>query len=110
MTPMLIVITNVPDMAAGKTIARELVELRLAACVNILPAVESVYRWQGVVEEANEATLLIKTRQEHFADLQAAIRAAHPYEVPEIVAMPIVAGLPEYIDWMVRETTKDVNA
>jgi periplasmic divalent cation tolerance protein len=105
----ILVLTNLPDAAAAKVIARQLVERRLAACVNMLPQVQSIYQWNGAVEEANEITLLIKTTQERYADLEASIKAAHPYDVPEIIAMPIVQGLPQYLNWIENETKKDVN-
>lgn len=105
----ILVLTNLPDAAAAKAIARQLVERRLAACVNMLPQVQSIYQWNGAVEEANEITLLIKTTQGRYADLEALIKAAHPYDVPEIIAMPIVQGLPQYLDWIANETKKDVN-
>jgi len=105
----ILVLTNLPDAAAAKAIARQLVERRLAVCVNLLPQVQSIYHWNGAVEEANEITLLIKTTQGRYADLEASIKAAHPYDVPEIIAMPIVQGLPQYLDWIENETKKDVN-
>ncbi|MGE5622580.1 MAG: divalent-cation tolerance protein CutA [Bacillota bacterium] len=109
MQQVLMVLTNVPDEAVAESIARILVEQRLAACVNVLPAVRSIYRWQGAVEQASEATLLIKTTPQHYAALEAAIKSAHPYEVPEIVALPIVAGWPAYLDWVVTETQKECD-
>jgi periplasmic divalent cation tolerance protein len=109
MQQALLVLTNVPDAAVAKTIARRLVEQRLAACVNILPGVQSVYQWQGAIEEASEVTLLAKTVQARYAELEAAIKAAHPYEVPEIIALPITTGLPQYLDWITEETKKDVD-
>jgi periplasmic divalent cation tolerance protein len=109
MSQPLLVLTNVPDAPSAQALARQLVEQRLAACVNILPAVQSVYRWQGALEQATEITLLIKTVRARYAELQAAIKAIHPYAVPEIIALPIVDGLPAYLDWMAQETKKDVN-
>src|SRR4051812_43925062 len=109
MPPALLVLTNVPDMPVAQAIAQRLVEGRLAACVNILPAVQSVYQWQGAVEQAVEVTLLIKTQQARYGDVEAAIRAAHPYQVPEIIALPIVSGLPQYLEWITQETKKDVD-
>lgn len=106
---MLLVLVNVPDDATAHAIARSLVEQRLAACVNLLPAVRSVYRWQGTVEEAAETTMLIKTTHARYAELEVAINAAHPYEVPEIVALPVAAGLPAYLGWVESETKKDVD-
>jgi periplasmic divalent cation tolerance protein len=109
MSDALLILTNLPDAASAQALAQQLVERKLAACVNILPAVQAVYRWQGVVEQASESTLLIKTAAARYADLEAAIKAAHPYALPEIIALPIVAGLPAYLDWITAETQKDVN-
>ncbi len=101
---VLIAMTNVPDAATARTIARALVDTRLAACVNILPGVESVYRWQGAVEEAAELTLLVKTTRHHYPRLQQAILAAHPYDLPEVIAWPLTDGHPAYLNWVVAET------
>ena len=109
MQQAIVVLTNLPDAAVARAMARELIELRLAACVNILPAVQSVYRWQGAVEEATEVSLLVKTVRGRYAALEAAIKAAHPYEVPEIIALDIAEGWAGYLDWIVEETKKDVD-
>jgi periplasmic divalent cation tolerance protein len=101
---VLIVLTNCPDVEVADRIARTVVEQRLAACVNRLAPVESVYRWQGAVERATEVPLLIKTTRERYADLEEAIRALHPYQVPEIIAVPVSAGLPSYLRWVTDET------
>lgn len=109
MQQVLLVLTNVPDEATAGTMARTLVEQRLAACVNILPGVRSVYQWQGAVDEATEITLLMKTTRQRYADLEAAIQLAHPYDLPEIIALPLDGGLPSYLEWVVSETKKDVD-
>lgn len=109
MQQALLVLTNVPDEPTAQAIARMLVEQRLAACVNMLPAVRSVYQWQGVVEEATEISLLIKTTQERYAELEVAIKSAHPYQVPEIIATPVVNGLPAYLEWLAVETKKELD-
>jgi periplasmic divalent cation tolerance protein len=101
---VLIVLTNCPDVEVADRIARTLVEQKLAACVNRMPAVDSVYRWQGAVERTVEVPLLIKSTRERLPEVQEAIRALHPYEVPEILAIPVVAGLPAYLRWVVDET------
>jgi periplasmic divalent cation tolerance protein len=101
---VLIVLTNCPDVDVAERIARTLVEQGLAACVNRLAPVESVYRWQGAVERAVEVPLLIKTTRERFGEVEEAIRALHPYQVPEIVAWPITAGLASYLRWVTDET------
>jgi periplasmic divalent cation tolerance protein len=102
----LLVLSNWPNLSAAQAIARSLVERRLAACVNVLPVVQSVYRWEGTIECTDEVSLLIKTSQQRYAELEAAIRAAHPYQLPEIVALPL-SGLPAYLEWIVQETRKE---
>jgi periplasmic divalent cation tolerance protein len=109
MEDAILILSNMPDPQTARVIARNLVEARLAACVNILPAVRSVYRWQNEIEEAEEVTLLVKTVTTRYADVEAEIKAAHPYQVPEIIALPIVDGLPEYLAWIANESKKDVN-
>jgi len=101
---VLVVLTNCPDVEVADRIARTIVEQRLAACANRLAPVESVYRWQGAVERATEVPLLIKTTRERYAEIEQAIRALHPYEVPEIIAMPVSAGLASYLRWVADET------
>lgn len=100
----LLVLTNCPDEATANAIALALVEEKFAACVNILPRVQSVYRWQGAVESASEIPLLIKSTVGRYAELETAIRARHPYDVPEIIALPITQGLPAYLNWVATET------
>jgi len=100
MNHALLVVTNLPDRASAESLARQLVEQRLAACVNILTGCRSVYRWQEKLEEAEEVPVLIKTTQERLDAVQAFICARHPYELPEIIAVPITAGLPDYLRWI----------
>lgn len=100
----LLVLTNCPDATVADTLAAALVEERLAACVNILPTSRSVYRWQGALETASEVPLLIKTTRDRYPALEARIQALHPYELPEIVAIPIEKGLPIYLEWVETET------
>lgn len=100
----LLVLTNLPDRAGAEKLAQALIEQRLAACVNVLAPCRSVYRWQGAVQEDEEHPVLIKTTRERYAALEAAIRAQHPYELPEIVAVPIERGLPAYLEWLTAET------
>lgn len=107
---VLVVLTNCPDVEVADRIARTIVEQRLAACVNRLAPVESVYRWQGAVERATEVPLLIKTTRERYAEIEQAIRALHPYEVPEIIAMPVSAGLASYLRWVADETQPPLMA
>lgn len=107
---VVLVMTNVPDAATARTMARALVDTRLAACVNILPGVQSVYRWQGGVEEAGEVTLLAKTTRARYPQLQQAILAAHPYDLPEVVAWPLAAGHAPYLHWIAAETSPAADA
>jgi periplasmic divalent cation tolerance protein len=100
----LLVFSTLPDAAAARRLALLLVERRLAACVSIFATSTSVYRWQGTVKETAEVPLMIKTTAARYADLEAAIRAEHPYELPEIVAVPVQRGLPGYLDWVAAET------
>ena len=100
----LLVLTNLPDRPAAEALAKNLIEARLAACVNILAPCRSVYRWQGAVETADEVPLLVKTTEARYAALEAAIRAQHPYELPEVIAVQIAHGLPDYLAWVAAET------
>ncbi|KXB29641.1 MULTISPECIES: divalent-cation tolerance protein CutA [Dechloromonas] len=100
----LLVLTNCPDEETANAIALAVVEAGLAACVNILPRVQSIYRWQGKVESATEIPLLIKSTAALYPALQAAIAQRHPYDVPEIIALPITRGLPAYLNWVAAET------
>jgi len=102
----LLVLTNCPDEESANAIALALVEARLAACVNILPRVQSIYRWQGAVESATEIPLFIKSTATNYPALEAAIRDRHPYQLPEIIALPVERGLPAYLDWIATETTQ----
>jgi periplasmic divalent cation tolerance protein len=95
-----ILLCTVPDAETGRRIAARLVEYRLAACVNLLPGVQSVYRWQGKVQSDEELLLIIKARVADYARLEAAILELHPYELPEILAVPLTGGLPRYLDWV----------
>lgn len=95
-----IVFNTCPDLETAKVIATALVESRLAACVNIVPTVISVYQWQQVTESAQECLLMIKSEDSQYAELQERIRELHPYELPEIVAVSIAQGLPEYLHWI----------
>ncbi|HET7365122.1 MAG TPA: divalent-cation tolerance protein CutA [Burkholderiales bacterium] len=100
----LLVFTNLPERAAAERLADTLVEKQLAACVNILAPCRSVYRWKGAVQHDEEHPMLIKTTRERYAALEHEVRAAHPYELPEIIAVPIERGLPAYLDWVAAET------
>lgn len=97
---VIVVYCTVPDSATGERIAAHLVEYRLAACVSLLPGVTSVYRWQGQVETATESLLMIKARASDYRQLELAILSQHPYELPEIITVPVDGGLPAYLDWI----------
>ena len=101
---VLALLTNVPNEALARHMGAYLVEQKLAACVNILGACESMYRWQGKVETAREIPLLIKTTQARYGEVEAAIIRLHPYDVPEIIVLPIAQGWPAYLNWVRSET------
>ena len=101
----LLVLTNLPDRGIAERMADALIANQLAACVNILAPCRSVYRWQGAVQHDEEHPMLIKTTLERYPALEAEIRAQHPYELPEIIALPIERGLAGYLAWVVEETS-----
>jgi len=96
----LLVLTTVARAEDAERLAEELVGRRLAACVNVLPGVRSIYRWKGAIEREEERLLLVKTRADRFEALREAILSLHPYEVPEVVAVPIDAGSAAYLRWL----------
>ena len=98
--PYQIVLCTCPDQPSAVQIAETLITEALAACVNISPGLTSVYRWQNKIETAQEHLLLIKTRQNRYAALEAALVRIHPYELPEIIAVSLDQGLPEYLHWI----------
>ena len=100
MPAYLLIVTTLPDSTAGERLAAELVEEGLAACVNISAPVTSVYRWQGKIERGREVMLTIKTTRERFPAVEKAILDGHPYELPEIIALPITAGSSDYLAWI----------
>ncbi|SDY03282.1 divalent-cation tolerance protein CutA [Nitrosomonas halophila] len=101
---VILVLTNFPDHSGAKALAEKLLNDRLAACVNVLPECTSFYRWQGQIETAGEIPLLIKTAARHYEAVEQAIKSLHPYELPEILAVPIGNGLPAYLQWVIDET------
>ena len=103
--PAIIVITQVPDRALAGDLARILLEQRLAACVNIGAPVESIYHWRGRIETGREIPVAIKTRPALYSHVEGAIRRIHPYDTPEILAIPVVGGDARYLDWLVAETS-----
>ena len=100
----ILVLTTLPDQAQAEALARELLTARLAACIQIGATVQSLYHWRGKIETASEVPLAIKTRAGLYPRVEETIRRRHPYELPEIVAVPISCGLPAYLDWIAAET------
>jgi periplasmic divalent cation tolerance protein len=100
MTDKIVILSTCSDEQEAERIARALVDARLAACVNVIPRVRSFYRWKGAVEDASECLLVIKSSRPLFAELRAALGKAHSYEVPEVVALHIADGAPNYLNWL----------
>lgn len=100
----LLVVCNVPNHELAEQIASDLVERQLAACVNILPGIQSVYRWQGEIQRDTEVQLQIKTRLSHYPAVQQAILDLHTYTTPEILGVALNSGLPAYLSWLKQET------
>jgi periplasmic divalent cation tolerance protein len=100
----ILVLTTLPDQAQAEALARELLTARLAACIQIGATVQSLYHWRGQIETASEIPLAIKTRAGLYPRVEETIRRRHPYELPEIVAVPISCGLAAYLDWIAAET------
>lgn len=105
MDRVMLLYSTAPDEETAKRIARELVDKKLAACVSLMPGLYSVYRWQGKVEEATEVSIMIKTGQSRLAELSAALVSLHPYDVPELVAVPVSGGFEPYLQWVKDETS-----
>jgi periplasmic divalent cation tolerance protein len=105
MTDKIVVLTTCESEEEASRLARHLVEKRLAACVNVLPQIRSVYRWKDKVEQATEFLLLIKSRRDVFDSLRGEILKMHSYEVPEVIAIPVVDGSPAYLAWLDREVS-----
>ena len=102
----IVVYVTAPNIETAHKIAETLVEKRLAACVNIIPKINSIYWWEGKIERDEEVLLIIKSRREIFEKLSMAIKEIHPYNVPEIIALPIIKGNKEYLEWINGETTQ----
>lgn len=102
---VILILTNFPDKDSALRLAQKLVESRSAACVNILTESTSVFRWQGKTETTTEIPVLIKTLAEHYAKVEEIIKIMHPYELPEIIAVPVKTGLPAYLQWVADEVT-----
>jgi periplasmic divalent cation tolerance protein len=103
-TDALLVFTTLPSADKAAELAKLLVNERLVACANLLPAIRSIYRWQGELHDENEVLVLLKTRAEHLERLKLRILEVHPYEVPEVLAVPVESGYQPYLDWLAGET------
>ena len=99
---VLLALSTFPDRETAQRIAQQLMTEKFAACANILPAVESIYRWKGKIESGNEALVFFKLSEDRQSAFQEKLRSLHPYEVPEIIFVPITGGLPEYLRWVVE--------
>ena len=99
---VLLALSTFPDRETARDISNELVTKKLAACANILPAVESIYRWKEKIESGNETLVLFKLSEDRQSAFQEKLRSLHPYEVPEIIFIPISSGLPEYLRWVIE--------
>jgi periplasmic divalent cation tolerance protein len=107
MADIVLVLTTVPDSDQGEVIARTLVEERLAACVNVLPSMTSIYRWRGVVEREMERQMIIKTTRNRVPAVQTRLAALHPYEVPEFLVLSVADSSSAYFEWVVNETSEN---
>jgi periplasmic divalent cation tolerance protein len=105
MTDKIVVLSTCGSEEEAVRIANRLIETRVAACVNLIPKVRSFYRWQGKTEDSAEWLMLIKTSRERFAAVRSTLEAAHSYEVPEIIALPVIDGSPDYLSWLDTELT-----
>jgi periplasmic divalent cation tolerance protein len=97
---ILLALSTFPDAETARRISNQLVSERFAACANILPAIESIYRWKGKMESANETLVFFKVSEDGQTAFQAELRSLHPYDVPEIIFVPVASGLPEYLHWV----------
>ncbi|MBW9259641.1 MAG: divalent-cation tolerance protein CutA [Candidatus Thiodiazotropha sp. (ex. Lucinisca nassula)] len=107
-TTLLLMLCTVPDRGTAERLAGMLVEQELAACVNLSAPITSIYRWQGKTEQSEEILLLIKTTKERYQACESALRAEHPYELPEIIAVPVEQGLDDYVNWVERCTNQSI--
>ena len=106
----MIVYSTTPSAEVAKTISSQLVENRLAACVNMVPGIKSIYWWDGKVNEDQEHMLIIKTRAELLEELTESIKKLHPYDTPEVIAQPVVGGSSDYISWITSSTKNKAEA
>lgn len=105
-TDVRVVLVTAPDAAVAERIGRALVEERLAACVNLVPGVRSLYRWEGAVQDDPEVLLIVKTREDRLAELAERVRALHPYDLPEVLALAAAGGSAGYLDWVAAESAR----
>ncbi len=105
MTEAILVITHFPEYNKAQTLAESLVEKQLAACINIFGPCTSIYRWQDNVETDSEIPVFIKTHSKHFQQVEALINSIHPYELPEVITVPIIGGSDTYLQWIFKATT-----
>ncbi len=105
-----VILSTAPDLEVARKLARRLLEMRLVACVNLLPGVESIYRWQGEIESGNEVMLVIKTELVKQDETLAALSEMHPYETPEGLVLPVVGGLQKYLDWIGSSLREDCDS
>jgi periplasmic divalent cation tolerance protein len=107
MADFVVVLITAPNEDDAVKMANDLVASRLAACVNIIRNIRSIYRWQGKIEDEAEVLMVVKTKREFFRDLEKRVKETHPYTVPEIIALPILEGSAEYLQWLATETLQD---
>ncbi len=105
MTDATLVLTTLPNPEVAAKLAKSIVEEKLAACANLFPALRSVYRWDATIQDDNEVLVLFKTQKAHYERLKSRILELHPYELPEVLAIPVEQGHQAYLDWIARETT-----
>jgi len=106
MGPYTVCLVTIDDLDKAAVIARTVVEEKLAACVNIIPGIRSIYSWKGEICDEKELLMIMKTRQKLFADLRSRVKELHPYEVPEIICWTLTDGLPDYLQWIDGVTTR----
>ena len=106
MSDLRLILCTFPDADQARAIGTTLIEEQLAACVNLIPGVESIYRWQGAMETSAEVLAIFKTTLSAYPAFETRLRTLHPYEVPEIIALPVSAGLPAYLDWVRHDSAR----
>lgn len=104
-SPLLVVLTTISDVERGKLFARQIITKRLAACCNIVPGISSVFRWENEPNDDEECLIIMKTAKNRYLELEEFVRNEHPYNVPELIALPVEACMQEYLSWTLKETT-----